>query len=635
MSYFFGQSPADFLAVAQTYWIIPAGLLALYFYGRFHFNSLEYAIDFGNSEGPAESIGARLLTPAPPIFTTSRTRYNSFARQHVLILGTAFLAMVFFPNVLAEAITLLTGSQFSWSKSATLQHKAMVALFTLTGLLSSFPGFKDLDRWLLRKLHRAAFIPDEARMLADRLYNAEYSPSQAALTAVRPTLSSRDDIRAAGRSLKGALEQRLIAVLCLRTQLQSIMADGKFTGFRIKLDRDLREVANQSQGLRAALSAYLRDQEKLVPADVPDIDAYISANIDKREIAQLAERRGELQARCDKVYETLCLLTALSMFATEPTLEDMNRTLGRLGFNVSVPPIPLLDWDAVARVVGSMFVILLMVNLAYAGMMYLRGLDTAAALIPDRARIIGYSLIFTLNYSIVMILAIKLKRKWRLDGTADHHRPENLQIALAAYAVSLAFTIPFSISMRGELTIAPFLYASSQAVLGYFIGIYVDRTGNSMEISYPTAAWQGALQLAATLIASLGSPPLPGTTWNLLDVLAVNAFVAVQSALSGFLIGLLFQHFHKRTAPLGEATHRLKNRDSDLLKEQLKEERAAAVLVNGSKPARNDARETVDEREATKVAVETKVEATLVPSDQQSAVAEWNQDKTKRWSVVP
>ena len=121
---------------------------------------------------------------------------------------------------------------------------------------------------------------------------------------------------------------------------------------------------------------------------------------------------------------------------------------------------------------------------------------------------------------------------------------------MAGYAVSLAFTIPFSIYLRGEFTIAPFLFASSQAVLGYFIGIYVDRAGKSSAISFTTAAWQGTLQLTATLIASLGSPPLPGTTWNFFNVLSLSAFVAVQSAVGGFLIGVLFQHFHKRTIPL-------------------------------------------------------------------------------------
>lgn len=541
-----GISPAELLAWAQIYWIIPAGMLALYFYGRFHFNSPDYAIDFGSRGGPVESIGSRLIALAPPIFTTSRARYNRFARRYVAILELAFIAIVFFPNLLAEAISLLTSSPFSWGDSVTLQHKVLIALFALTGLLSAFPGFKDIDGWLLRTLHRAAFIPDDARILAEKLYEAPFSPPSAALAAVRPTLTTRDAIRAADGKLVGALEQRLIAVQCLRTQLQSIMADGKFTDFKIKLDRDLREVANQSQNLRTALTAYLVDQEKLVPADVLDMDAYISANIDKRDIGALSARRQELQTRCDTLYETLCVLTALSVFATELTPEDMSETLNELGFTISVPAIPLFDWDAVARVIGSMFLILLVANVAYAGLAYLRGSTPT----PDRARVIGYSLTFTLNYSIVMILAIKLKRKWRREGAPNLDRPENLLIALAAYPASLFFTIPFSIYLRGEFTYAPFLFASTQAVLGYFIGIYVDRAGKSAGISLAAATWQGALQLAATLIAFLGSPPLPGTTWNFFDVLSFSAFVAVQSALSGFLIGVLFQHFYKRTMPL-------------------------------------------------------------------------------------
>jgi hypothetical protein len=37
---------------------------------------------------------------------------------------------------------------------------------------------------------------------------------------------------------------------------------------------------------------------------------------------------------------------------------------------------------------------------------------------------------------------------------------------------------------------------------------------------------------------------------NFFDMLSFSAFVAVQSALSGFLIGVLFQHFYKRAMPL-------------------------------------------------------------------------------------
>ena len=74
----------------------------------------------------------------------------------------------------------------------------------------------------------------------------------------------------------------------------------------------------------------------------------------------------------------------------------------------------------------------------------------------DRAHIIKYTIVFTVNYAAILILAIKRKRQWRADGSFDGQRPENLILALIAYVVSLAFTVPVSYFLRGELTIAPF-----------------------------------------------------------------------------------------------------------------------------------------------------------------------------------
>jgi hypothetical protein len=542
----FGMAWTDVLQVMQVYWIIPAGMLVLCFYGQTRFNSLEYAIDFAGRGEPGDVVGGRLITPAPPIFTTSRRRYIRFALYYVAILEAGFIAAVFFTSLVADAGSLLTGGELTLPTADPLQHRALFALLALTGLLSSIPGLKDLDAWMLRRLHKAAYIPDDARILAESLYDAPFAPTAETLAAVRPTLASRDAIRAAEGKLTGGLEQRLVQMVCLRTALVAALSAGKFTAFRIKLDRDLREVANRSQELRAVLTAYLHDQEKIIPVEVTDIDTHIAANVGEEKIAALAARRHELQDKCDGLYETLCLLAALAAFATETDPADMSEALAKLGFTIKCKTLPLMDWDAVARVVGSMFMILLAANACYALLGYVRGIPAMAL---DRAHIIKYTIVFTVNYAAILILAIKRKRKWRAEGSFDGQRPENLTLALIAYAVSLVFTVPLSYFLRGELTMAPFLYASSQAVLGYFIGVYIDR-GHSSTISFGTAAWQGALQLTATLTASLCSTPLPGAESSLLDVLSVNAYVAVQSALSGFLIGLLFQYFYQRTVPV-------------------------------------------------------------------------------------
>ncbi|MBV9970296.1 MAG: hypothetical protein JO228_09950 [Xanthobacteraceae bacterium] len=544
----FAMSWADVLQVVQIYWIIAAGMLALYFYGRTRFNSLEYAIDFAGHEGQGDAAGGRLITPAPPIFTTSRRRYIRFALYYVAILEAAFIAIVFFSSLVADAGNLLTGGELTLPTAADpLQHRALFALFVLTGLLSSIPGLKDVDAWMLRRLHKAAYIPDDARILAESLYDAPFAPTAETLAAVRPTLVTRDAIRAADGQLIGGLEQRLIQMVCLRTALVAAISGPKYTGFRIKLDRDLREVANRSQELRAALRSYLQDQAKVIPAEVTDIDTHIAANMVDPDVAALAVRRRELQDKCDGLYETLCLLAALAAFATETDPEDMSEALAKLGFTIECKRLPLMDWDAVARVVSSMFMILLAANACYAWLGYVRGIPAVAL---DRAHIVKYTVVFTVNYAAILILALKRKRKWRAEDFPGDQRPENLILALSAYVVSLAFTVPISYVLHGELTTAPFLYAASQAVLGYFIGLYIDR-GNSSTISVATAAWQGALQLTATLTASLLSTPLPGAASTLTDLLWVDAYVALQSGFSGVLIGLLFQHFYKRTMPVG------------------------------------------------------------------------------------
>jgi hypothetical protein len=542
---YFGLTPPEIGSSLQAYWIVPAGMVALYFYGMFHFNSPDYSLALGTrGEAATSPAGVRLITPAPPMFTTSRARFNRYARRYVMILQSAFIAIIFFSSVIGDISRVANLELPTLPSAESLQYKAIWALFALTGLLSSFPGFKDIDNWLLGSLHRAAFIPDDARILAETLYACPFAPTNAVIRAVRPYLSSRDMARVADRAASGLLEQRVIQVLCLRAQLQATMSTGKYTGFKIKLERDLREVESQSNGLKTALTNYMRDQERVVSDNIVDIDTFFEKNSVSPDVKELLERRQELQGKCDTIYETMCLLTALSVFATESMPEDVDRTLAEMGFTVSVARIPVLDWDAVARVVGLMFVLLIMFNAAYAILSYWTGLSSLNNLMPDRASVVRFALLFTVVYAAIMILAIKLKRKWGREDDPDRNRPENLVIGLISYAASLLFfSIPFSYYLRGEISIAPFLFAVNQGVLGYFVGVYIDCSLDSQRISFVAAAWQGALQLAANLIAT-SIAPLPNVGGK--NELYVALFSATQSALSGFLIGVLFQFFHQR-----------------------------------------------------------------------------------------
>src|SRR5690349_7500705 len=143
------QAPLNYwIEFGKTFWIIPAGMVALYFYGRSRFNTPNYAL--------AAQEGANLLTLAPPIFTTLRSRFNRFALWYILILEIAFLVFIFLYSLVADIAPFIDLKSLPSGMSQTVQHRALWALFCLTGLFSSFPGFKDVDAWILQRLHQAA-----------------------------------------------------------------------------------------------------------------------------------------------------------------------------------------------------------------------------------------------------------------------------------------------------------------------------------------------------------------------------------------------------------------------------------------------------------------------------------------------
>src|SRR5262249_36603818 len=140
-------------------------------------------------------------------------------------------------------------------------------------------------------------------------------PRPSSLAIAKSYLSMPNVLDVADGKRTGLLEQRIIDILCLRTELQSRLTD-RYTRFKITLDRDLQEIQNQSQGLRAEVRAYLRDQERIVPDTASNIDDYLSDNSNRAEFAELSERRKLLISRCDTIYETMCLITALFVIAT-------------------------------------------------------------------------------------------------------------------------------------------------------------------------------------------------------------------------------------------------------------------------------------------------------------------------------
>jgi hypothetical protein len=529
--------------VLANIWTVPVGMVVLYFYGLSHFNTPQYSLELSSGEP------FRLITQTPPIFTTTRARYNNYAYRYVFILELVYLIFLFAHSVIEDAATIGKLQLPNWGDQP-LHYRVVLALFVLTGLLSSFPVIKQIDAWLLENLHKSAFIPGDAKNLAEKLYNCPFIAPPDVRRSVQAVLNMRDTIRVAEGKASGVLERRVFEILCLRSLLQARRGE-RFAEFKIILDRDFRALTEQSQNIRSAVVSYLRAQERMVPETASDIDLYISEKAGAEGMLELSERRQELQARCDGVYESLCLVVALSVFATEFDPEDIDSAIGEMGFSTTVDRLPPSDWNTIGLIGASTFVLMLAFNGLYVLFGHLSGLfDKYPIMMPSRVDIIRYAVIYTFAYAIVIWLSIAFKRRWRRIDDGEL-RPEDLLLAVFGYFATVWLNVIFSLILRGgQLTYAPFLYALNQAILGFFIGLYIDRSMKCPAVSVGLAFIQAAAQATGAVIATTLSPSVFSPTFDLLD-LQIAAFASLQAAFSGFIISILFQRLYGRTRSAG------------------------------------------------------------------------------------
>jgi hypothetical protein len=544
----------------SKFWIVPAGVVALYFYGRLHFNTPDYEL------GSEQGVAARgsLLTLAPPIFTTYRSRFNRFALSYILILEAAFLTIVFLPSILSDMATVMFSDmatvmnfQLPSLTAESIQFRAVLGLFCLTGLLSSFPGFKDLDNWMLRKLHQSALIPDDARLLARQLFEVPFVTNSIIAANLSSSPLSRDTIRiAAERRASGLVENNLLKTLYLIDQLQHKIANSKYNRFKVKLERDLNDIKGKKEALKPMLAIYFKEQASIVPDAATDIDQYLIDNSNDPRLALLIERRNEIAEKTEDLLYRVCLVMALLVYATNSTPEAVSNALSDLGFDAEVH-LRIMDWDAVMRVTGSVFAIMLGLNGLYALFVKVLDFAVAPAFTPTRENTLRFSIIATLFYVMVLMVVIKFKKHWRYDPDLNRDRPENILLGVYCYIFSLPFNMILALWLRGwDFSAAPFLFAVNQGVIAYFIGTYIDRSLKNIPPDWWLAAWQGASQAVTIFAAVLLSPPVlpPGTSISIAHQIETACFSAFQSGLAGFLVGCLFQYYYRRTQPASGAT---------------------------------------------------------------------------------
>lgn len=539
-----GSLLVDGLQWLQANWIVFAAIIALFIYGRFHFNTPEYALRLTDKNGRPLGEAGQLVSLAPPRFTTSRIRFERFAFGYVLILAGAFLCIVFLPGLLSAADEILPVKVPTPDIAQPIEYRTLFALFAVTGALSSFPILKDIDGWILKKLHQAALIPYEAERLAKQLHDAELVSTEAAMASIRETLDCRDPIRVAEGRASGSLESTLLKTMWLKSKLLELTTSSpKYLQFSIQVQRDLEGIASISSTLKSDLASYFKAQEEVVPSDIENIDHFFNINLEKPDVKPLHERRQRLLQLCTALYYRECLIASLLVYATQFTPSQVEETLKEeIGFQIEVTATPAWDWDTIVRVVGSTFVAALVLAAGFAGYIDWFGLPWPRAI--TRAEVVAAAITETLAYVFILLIAIRLKRYWHFNDRKRPRLPENLLIAIAGFSVTILCNLAFASSWRIETYILASIYqAAPYGIAAYFVGIYIDRSMQMKEKSLRPVLWQGALQSVAMFFAYSFS--YPGQ--EIMPTLAKAAYLGIEAGCLGMVMAFMFQRYHKVT----------------------------------------------------------------------------------------
>jgi hypothetical protein len=526
-------------------------MVVLYIYGIYHFNTPNLEIIPKSKKDLFRVYDGTMLSLAPPRLTTSRNRFRSYSLRYIVILELLFVSMVFIWSAWVD-----TAKIFDWQlpNPPDLQYRALWAMFALTGLLSSFPYLKEIDAWLLQSLHRAALIPDSAALFAQTLYDSEFAPDSLTASNVRRLLTMRDTIRVAEGEAVGSLEQSILRTLWLKDALQRACSDERNYEFSTIVQRDLSDVDRISTNLIVQLRKLLRIQENCVPNNVHDIDEFISDGQDDTKLRDLLSERAALSEACNAVYFKMCLLTTMLVNSSKYTPETSSLAFKKIGFPVDIIRVPVWSWEAITSVNSWIFLSALgfqtLVITLYQLDLIPHSPDFKA---PERVYYFIFSLITTIIYGIVIIIAISLKRHWsRCRATIDVNA-QNLVICLVSYLAGgfifllLISTIPAPSGHVFDLT-DRIRFAAGQlslGVCGYFVGVYIDRSSKERKVSYALALQQAGIQFLAGLIASAYIIQPPHVQFSVAQSLAM----ATQSGLVGFVTGSLIQRFYRVQAP--------------------------------------------------------------------------------------
>ncbi|TFZ56583.1 hypothetical protein E4V01_18610 [Methylorubrum sp. Q1] len=538
----------------ENYWIVIVGVLALFFYGRHHFNTPNYALS-GNIDAATRSLVAdpsiaKISGLAPPIYTTTRSQYQRHMIRYVAILQLAFMTITFSPE-LAKSVFLLGGPAKAEPIHVpeAVRERAIWALFILTGLLTSFPAFREIDGFLLRTLHKSANVPTGVENTAQYLFEAKYKPSQPIgddIFAGIRTHHFREVI--AGRE-EGSLETCWFELRCIREVVKAYVLSSQNPLLQSVLQADIEEAANRVDDMRDHLFRYSKQQDRLLPEFVENIDGYLISHTDEPDLQDLLVQRRKFIAEVKALKLRFCRLCSLAVFAIEGNSENIDQSLKRLGFGVKVVEAPRWHWESILKVSLSAALATLIPSLVYGLYISITHMPVPGHLevyVPaNPLQVLIWVVMAAIIHTVAVIVALAVKRFYarRVPQRASSDKIDNIVCAIVCYISCLFFQLIFTIYVKAPPSVA-FAWATLPAVTGYYVGKYVDKSKARRPISNLRSIKQSAITSFFALSASVVTEV---TNFNIFAIEEVVRLFIVYSMAVGGLIGFFVGQAFQRT----------------------------------------------------------------------------------------
>lgn len=572
-------SAIDWHAVAG-YLVVPPGIIALIYFGRLQFNSPKYSMAYPQTDTTVEAEEPWLSPLAqprqlvPPISTTRRERYRRQAVKYIATLVIAFLTITCLPD------TAVYIAREAFQSSITLPtdpvQRTAWALFLLTGFLSSFPGFRDLNERYLKYLHTQAAIPNAAKNAAQRLYDGGFELPKDGVRLNKALkdivdeglfhlLDNFSDIEGNDRPVGTSLEYKWAKTGYLYSGLRAVTDTDEdifdeLSDELAEIGKIYKSLQKKFAELKEAEQAFLRVHE--LENDAGGIDTHLSFLADEHsEAGEFLMRRRKLVGRFDAIFYRMCLFSSLMAYASGRSAESINEKWEALGFKAKLKAVPRVDWLAVIYTLAAIFAVCLVPSILYkfTSAHFIDAAQAYRKVVPkDLPDALGWSFWGVTLHGIALIFGLWLKRRYRKRSTAVGEASiqalENWKIFFACGALSFVVGTAVKVIYHGNWAEPYFEWFVLPALTGGFIALYVDVAAMQQQADQTKPLNRYRLQhIAAMAVVSAFTVLIfysPKTTFNVLEWPGIfwvfSAYIVLTATLVGAAIAFMFPHtYHK------------------------------------------------------------------------------------------